>query len=148
VSGNDQGDDIRAIEAIIARQFQSLNWTPAKPGDWDTFAGDFYPDASLFPAARPAKRQTVDAFVERIKGLSQTTLHSFNETMLGTKVHVFGNVAVALGVCEILENDTDVTRNVEAFLLIKDDGAWRIVSQAWDRESESNPIPTYLMSRK
>ena len=67
--------------------------------------------------------------------------------MLGSEVHVFGNVAVALGVCKNLENNTQVTRGVEAFLLIKDAGAWRIVSQAWDTESETNAIPEYLISK-
>jgi hypothetical protein len=41
-----------------------------------------------------------------------------------------------------------LTGGVEAFLLIKDDGAWRIVSQAWDMANESNPIPSYLMPGK
>jgi hypothetical protein len=30
-------------------------------------------------------------------------------------------------------------------LLVKDEGTWRIVSQAWDRESPSNPIPAHLL---
>jgi hypothetical protein len=57
------------------------------------------PDATLHPAARPAKRQTVEAFVERMKGLAAIMLHSFKETVLGTDVHVFSNVAVALAAC-------------------------------------------------
>ena len=58
-------DDVRAIEALIARQFGSLTWAPGTPADWDAFAADFFPEASLYPAARPAKCQTVAAFVER-----------------------------------------------------------------------------------
>jgi ketosteroid isomerase-like protein len=139
-------NDRRAIAAIIDRQFASLGWSPVRPADWRAFAADFLPDASLYPAARPAGRQTVEAFVERMQGLG-TKLRSFKETVLGTEIHVFGNVAVALAGCEITENEADVSRGVEALLLIKDEGAWRIVSQAWDTEGEAKPIPEHLGNR-
>jgi len=144
VSMNNQGDDVRAIEAIINQQFESLNWTPDDPADWDTFAQDFNPIARLFPSARPAKHQTVDEFIKRMRALAQTSLRSFKQTPLGREILVFGNIAVALGACENLENGSKVTRNVEAFLLIKDEGDWRIVAQAWDVESDAKPIPPLL----
>ena len=46
-------DDARAIEALIARQFERLNWTPGAPADWQGFAADFLPGAPLYPAAPP-----------------------------------------------------------------------------------------------
>ncbi|MBA3516362.1 MAG: DUF4440 domain-containing protein [Rhizobiales bacterium] len=137
------GEDTRAIHALIARQFASLNWSPEASADWDAFAADFHREATLYPAARPAKAQTVEAFVERMKGL-ETKLRSFHETVLGTEVHVFGNVAVAIAGCEIVENTSHVNRGVEMMLLVKDEGAWKIVSQAWDTESPSQPIPAHL----
>lgn len=144
-TGNDR-DDVRAIEALIARQFHSLTWSPGGEGDWRKFAADFVPEATLYPAARPVKKQTVDAFIERMKGQAGTKLRAFNEVLLGTDVRLFGNVAVALAACEITENDTVVTRGIEMLLLVKSDGAWQIVSQAWDMESPSNPIPSYLIN--
>jgi hypothetical protein len=39
----------------------------------------------------------------------------------------------------------EVNRSVEALLLIKDDGRWRIVSQAWDTASKAKPIPKDLI---
>jgi hypothetical protein len=60
---------------------------------------------------------------------------------------VFGNVAVALAACEMTENDADVQRGVEMLLLIKNEGTWQIVSQAWDTESPSQPIPMRLLGR-
>ncbi len=141
------GDDVHAIEAVIARQFASLSWTPGTPADWNGFAADFTPEASLYPAARPAKRQTVEAFIERMKSLEGTKLRSFEEVVLGTEIHVFGNAAVALAACEITENGADVQRGVEMLLLIKNAGAWQIVSQAWDTESPSQPIPMRLLGR-
>jgi ketosteroid isomerase-like protein len=137
-------EDIQSIAAIIARQFGSLNWNPGTEGDWETFAADFHPDAALFAAARPSRRQTVEDFVARMKVLSGTTLRSFREEVLGTHVHVFGNVAVAVAACEITENDAEVNRGVEMLLLVRDEDQWRIVSQAWDTEDPSKPIPAFL----
>lgn len=73
-------EDIRAIDALIKSQFRSLDWTPERPADWSTFAGAFFPGATLIAAARPAKRQTVEAFVERMKGLARSTLPRFEES--------------------------------------------------------------------
>jgi hypothetical protein len=141
---DEHSDDIAAIEALIARQFGSLSWRPDASAEWDAFAADFLPEASLYPAARPAKRFTVEGFVERMKGLVGTKLRSFEEVVLGTEVHVFGNVAVALVACEMTENDAEVNRGVEMLPLVKNEGAWRIVSQAWDTESPESPIPLHL----
>lgn len=140
------GEDVQAIEAVIARQFGSLDWRANGSADWAGFASDFFPDASLYAAARPARAQTVEAFVDRMKNLAGTSLRAFRQRRLGADIHTFGNVAVVLAACENLENEAELTRGVEAMLLIKDQGAWRIVAQAWDRETEGNPIPAHLTS--
>jgi hypothetical protein len=141
-------DDIARIEAIIGRQFGSLCWTPERSADWEGFARDFAAEAVLYPAARPAKSQSVDAFMARMKELSQTALRSFRERILGGQIRTFGNVAVAATACEITENDTEVTRGVEMMLLVKDAGAWRIVAQAWDTAKNGASIPEDLLSRR
>lgn len=79
--------------------------------------------------------------------LAATKLQSFDETMLGTQVLVFGNVAVAVAGCEIVENGSDVNRAVEMLLLVKTDGEWRIAAQAWDTESDGKPVPAGLLQR-
>ncbi len=142
---NDGDGDIQAIKAVIARQFGSLNWTAETSADWDAFRADFLPDASLYPAARPAIRQSVAAFVERMSALAQTKLRSFREAVLGSDIRVFGNVAVAVAACQITENDSKTSRGVEMLLLIKDEGTWRIVSQAWDTETDTRRIPADLL---
>ena len=141
-------EDVETIEAIVDRQFRSLEWSDGEDGDWETFIADFLPGASLFPSARPVNKQSVDAFVERMRALSKTSLHTFKERMLGTDIRVFGNVAVALAACEITENGTTESRGVEALLLAKDDGVWKIVAQTWHMEDEENTIPDDLLSRR
>lgn len=116
-----------------------------QPADWESFAGDFLPDATLYPSARPVKPQAVPAFVERLRGLSQGALQTFHETVLGTEVRVFGTVAVAIAACENVENGKDVNQVVEMLLLVKQDGAWRVAAQGWDKVvTADDPLPPWL----
>ena len=137
--------DEEAIRAIIERQFGSLNWNPTTPANWDAFLQDFLPGASLYPAARPARSQKPEEFVERMKGLAATKLRSFKEASLGCNIRIFGSIAIAVAVCQITENDTQVTRGIEMMLLVKTDSRWQIISQAWDAEGGSKPIPADLL---
>ena len=130
---DDHNPDLGDIESLVRRQFGSLSWSRGESASWSAFVNDFLPDAALYPAARPAQPQTSAAFVERLDTLAKTTLHSFHERMLGTRIHVFGNVAVAVAGCEMTENDRDVRRGVEMLLLVKTDGKWKIAAQAWDQ---------------
>jgi hypothetical protein len=137
--------DDEAIRAIVERQFESLNWNPTTPANWAAFLEDFLPGASLYPAARPAKSQKPEEFVERMKGLATTKLRSFKEAPLGCKIRIFGSIVVAVAVCQLTENESQVTRGIEMMLLVKTDSRWQIVSQAWDTEGESKPIPADLL---
>jgi hypothetical protein len=131
-----------AIQGVIERQFRSLNWSQDAEADWASFADTFIPGASLFPAARPVKPQTVPEFIERMKRLrAEGKLRTFEEAPLGCIVRVFGNVAVAFAGCEMLENGSTITRDVSATILLRDAGRWRIAAQAWDIESEQRKIP-------
>lgn len=140
----DDNDDVRAIRILIEAHFQRLQWTPGTRADWPAFAADFLPDASLFPAARPVRRQSVDAFIARMDGPVRDKLHSFEETMLRMEILVFGTVAVVLGASEMLENGTEVNRDVSGFLLVKDQGKWSIAAHAWDHETPAMPVPEHL----
>ncbi|WP_072385073.1 DUF4440 domain-containing protein [Hyphomicrobium sp. CS1BSMeth3] len=141
-------DDVRAIEDLIARQFASMSWKTGAAPDLEKFGSDFLPDASLFASARPVRAQSVGQFVERMKGLVGTALKSFDEQVIGTRIHVFGNVAVAVAACENTENDAEVNRNIEMMLLVKDGGQWRIAAQAWDKATDTRPIPAELLGRQ
>jgi hypothetical protein len=141
----DTAADIREIETIIRRQFKSLDREPGRSADWQAFAAGFAANASLYPAARPARPQTVEAFIERMKGLAEGSLRSFAEAVLGVNIRVFGNVAVAVAGCAMTENGDQINRGVEMVLLVKSDGYWQIVSQAWDSTRPSLPLPPDLM---
>lgn len=137
-------DDEKTIRNLIGAHFEGLKWTPSTQPDWAKFKADFLPDAVLFPAARPARAKTLDDFIERMKGVAQNKLQSFEEHTLGVKVLVFGNVAVVLAASELLENETEVNHDVSGYLLVKDGGQWRIAAHAWDHANEGMPVPESL----
>ena len=130
-------DDHKAIEELIERQFEALSWDEKRDGDWAGFTDDFVEGAQLFAGARPVKSQSVGQFVERMKGLSKSSLPHLEERFLGRRIEVYGNVAVAMAVCELTENKEKISYNIEAFLLVKEDGQWRIASQAWDTAKDA-----------
>ncbi|MCL7942260.1 hypothetical protein M8009_18435 [Halomonas sp. ATCH28] len=136
--------DEKAIRKLIERQFGCLSWSPGVSADWNTFQLDFLSGAPLYPAIRPVKQQSVNAFIERLSELAKTKILSFHEKVLGTEVRVFGNVAIAMAGCETVENETEVSRGVEMLLLVKDAGQWKIAGQAWDSESDEVKVPSYL----
>ena len=137
--------DENAIRSMIGAHFQGLKWTPTTRADWAKFAADFMPDASLFPAARPARAKTLDAFIERMNDVAQGSLRSFEERTLGMQILVFGNVAVVLAASEMVENGTEVNHDVSGYLLVKNEGEWCIAAHAWDQASEQMPVPEHLL---
>ncbi|WP_095201904.1 nuclear transport factor 2 family protein [Mesorhizobium carmichaelinearum] len=143
---NGMATDQDAIRVVIDRQFASLSWDESIAPGWDGFAGDFLDGASLYPAARPARRIGVVDFVERMRGLSRTSLRSLQETVLGTDISVFGNIAIAAVAAEMIENSAETSRSMEMLLLVKSEGQWKIVGQAWDKATDSNPLPDALVS--
>jgi hypothetical protein len=143
---SESGADEDAIRAIIARQFASLSWANGRPPAWHDLAGDFHAGASLFPAARPAKPIGVADFVERMRRLSETTLKTFEETVLGLDIRVFGTIAMAAVAGEMTENRTETSRSVEMLLLVKSEERWKIVAQAWDKASNANPLPDNFLA--
>ena len=142
--GMDTDED--RIRAVIDRQFASLSWAEGRAPGWNDFANDFLDGASLYPSARPARRTSVADFVERMRGLSDTSLRSLQETVLGVDIHVFGNIAVAAVAAEMVENGAETNRSMEMLLLVKSEGQWKIAAQAWDKATDTNPLPDALVS--
>ena len=137
--------DVSAIKQVMSQEL-SLFWSRDKNANWGAFAGTFLPGAGLFPAARPVKAQTLDQFIERMKRLrAEGKLGAFEVTPLGCDVRVFGNVAVAFAACEMLENESTINREINATVLVRENGTWRIAAQAWDVETGAYKIPDDLI---
>jgi hypothetical protein len=132
---------VGVIRSLVAAQLRNLSWTPERDPDWRSFADGFWPGARLIPAARLLAPQAIESFIARRDGLrSAGKRTSFEQTLLGCEVDVFGKVAVAMAACEMLENRAKVTRDVSAFVLAQDEGVWRMVTMAWDMETEARSV--------
>ena len=137
--------DINAIEDIIRGMFAAIQWDQDRTPDWVGFGASVRPGAAILPSARPATEVALDAFVARMKGLrDQGVLSTFEETILGVDVQAFGNVAVARAAYATTVNGKPDGRGLNAFLLVKDAGAWTIAGLAWDNESDAAPLPADL----
>ena len=142
---SDDTEDFRAIQALIGAHFDALRWSPGTSIDWPRFTADFLPDASLFPAARPVTRRSLEEFRKRMDGVARGgSLTTFEEKTLGMQVLHFGNIAVVLAASEMLENGTEVNHDVSGYLLVKDEGKWRVAAHAWDKATQDRPVPEPL----
>ena len=90
-------------------------------------------------------RRSSQSASEGMKITKRTSCAHSTKLRWGMRFRIFGNIAVAIAVCQITENETQVTRGIEMMLLVKTEGRWQIISQAWDNESEAKPIPADLL---
>ena len=125
-------EDEAAIRELIAAQFDAITWAPGHDADWSTVHDSFTPGAQVWPARRPPAPQSAFDFTSPLRRLRDEGLGSFTETGAGCHVWVIGNLAAALAGCEMVEDDSGVTRDISGYLLVKHEDGWRIAAQAWD----------------
>ena len=138
------GDDVRAIERLIARQFGSLTWTPETSADWDAFAADFFRRRHSTPLrARLSARALRPLSSERRAWQEQSCARSMRP-FWGQRSGSSATLRSRWRPARWPRTMGQVSRGVEMLLLIKDASAWQIVSQAWDMGSPSKPIPNAI----
>lgn len=138
-------DDERELRALATRGLHAISWGDGTAPDWQAFFGPYLAGAVMCPSARPAAMVTPDAFRARLDGQRESNaLRSLAEKPLGTTVRVFGNVAVMLSAFEASANGDPPGRGVNAYLCVKDGGAWKVVAVAWDNESATEKLPPSL----
>lgn len=137
--------DHEAIRKLILEHFEGMRWDAETRPDWDRFRADFVEDAQLFPAARPARSKSVDAFIERMEAVAAGSLHSFDEHTRKVVVQRFGNIAVAMGLSWMLENGEQENRDVSAYHLVKSDDRWQIAAHAWHPLAAGEDPPEMLL---
>ena len=145
---DERAADHRTIRDIIDRQFASLCWLEGGAPDAAMFKGDVLPGAPLYPSARPVVAMSAHDFTERMGELARTTLTSFHERAIGTRITIFGTIAVAVAVNEFEENEGQANRTLEMLLLVKSEGRWKIAGQAWDKETSTTPIPDEFLGHR
>lgn len=139
--------DERTVHVLIVAQFVALRWSSDTTPDFSSLLAGFIEGGRMYPVQRPLLEQTPAAFCARRDALRQScTLATFEERVLGVRISVFGNLAIALAGCEMTENGNLTTRDVSGFLCLKDAGEWRIAAQAWDLERDGLSLSAALTS--
>jgi hypothetical protein len=80
----------------------------------------------------------VDQFIDRMETVARKNLATFEEHTKRMRIMRFGNIAVVLGVSELLEDGTDVNHDVSGYVLVKSEGRWSIAAHAWDQAEFAN----------
>jgi len=136
-------DKARILE-IVEDMFAAVSWAPGKAPDFARFSASVRDDAVLVPASRPVATTSIAGFVERMTGLHAAgSMALFDERAGTTVVHVFGNLAVAIGAFDA-DADGSKSRGANGFLLVRNGHDWEIAAMAWDNESDSAPMPEEL----
>ncbi|PWG03497.1 DUF4440 domain-containing protein [Sphingosinicella humi] len=127
--------DESEIIAIVARMFDAISWNPDQGPDLDGFAQPVLPEAILVPSARPAAPTDIVSFTDRMRRLhAESAMATFSEKPLTTVVHLFGNIAVAIGGYEMQVDGDAPARGANAFLFVRTETGWKVAGLAWDSE--------------
>ena len=130
------------IRELIHRQCGDISCAVDTPLDWLTCSRDFFDGALVFQAHRPVDAIPVEHLSTRMGELRDCTDAAHRrERVTHVEVLIFERVAVALAGCQLLDDERDVTCDVNAFLLIKDQGRWLIASQAWAESDQPFTAP-------
>ncbi|PVZ72407.1 hypothetical protein [Pelagibaculum spongiae] len=125
-------DDKQQIIKVITQQFEGFRWDQNTRPNWDSVRSTFHPDAICFPSRRPAMAVTPREFIQRMDQLRiDGVLTSFSEKICFYEVQCYPNMASVTVGCEMTENQTEVSYDINSINMIFDDGRWQICSQAW-----------------
>lgn len=137
-------DNIKEIETVVEQLFGAISWSASSPPDWKAFSDCCLPGAKLFPASRPVNPTDLLPFIEMMQGQYEGDLKDFDEAVTGHHVRVFGNIAIAFSGYTQRINGGDLTRGVNGFVMIRNDGKWKIAAMCWDGEKEGAQVPEDL----
>lgn len=138
VPGSERTPEHNAVMAAIEAYYRDFS-----ARDWEAFAAHFWPGATLATIWQAAGQDrpgvnavTVAEFVERAPA-GPGSRPIFEERPLGAEVRVHGFLAQAWVRYEAKfgsEEELLTWRGIDAFNLLRHDGAWRIVSIAFAAE--------------
>jgi hypothetical protein len=145
--------DTDSIESLTKALYEVISG-PAGPRDWARFRSLFADGARLIVMRVTAGRSapsvmTVDDYA-RNAGASFEK-NAFYESEADRRVETFGNIAHVFSTYESRRapGEKPFARGINSFQLVKDGGAWKVMTILWDSEREGSPIPEkYLPAGK
>jgi hypothetical protein len=137
--------DTDSIDSITKAVYDVISG-PAGPRDWARFRSLFADGARLIAiritAGRPAPSvMTVDDYAKNAGANFEK--NAFYEAEAARRVESFGNIAHVFSTYESRRapGEKPFARGINSFQLVKDGGAWKVMTILWDSEREGSPIP-------
>jgi hypothetical protein len=146
----------QTVHSVIEDLYAAVSFDPGESPDWDRVRSFFLPEAVVVVAPRgtsPAQVMDLDAFIadfETFYDARDIATHGFRETVAGTEVTEYANIAHAFVVFEPRigpRRDGPTVPGLDSIDLVRMDGRWWIASITTQFSSEEAPIPERFRRR-
>lgn len=134
-----------SAEATVQKVYDVISG-PAGTRDWDTFRALFAEGARLIPVRMTADGPvatvlSVDDYAKRAGATFGKT--AFYESEVSRRVEIYGDIAHVFSTYESRRapGEKPFARGINSFQLVRQGGAWKVITILWESETESNPIP-------
>lgn len=143
--------DSDSIDTVTRAVYDVISG-PKGTRDWARFRALFADGARLIPirvtadAAAPSV-MTVEDYVKRAGANFEA--NGFYESEVSRRVEMFGNIAHVFSTYESRHapGEKPFARGINSFQLVKDHGAWKVMTILWDAEREGSPVPEKYLAR-
>jgi hypothetical protein len=114
---------------------------PAGPRDWARFRSLFAEGGRLIAVRATTSVMTPDEYIQRASPNMEK--NGFFETAVAQRIETFGNIAHVFSTYESRHapGEKPYARGINSFQLVRQDGAWKVMTILWDSERDDNPIP-------
>jgi len=139
-------------EGVIRELYRLVTIEKGSRGDWDSVRALFIDEAVI--VLRTSRTATsvfsldgfVDDFVHFIDSYNIVET-GFTETILAMKPWVYGDMAHVLVLYEAAIPETEYPSNkgIDSFLLIRQEGKWKVAAITNEVPTQDNPIPPELV---
>ena len=134
-----------SVESLVRGVYESISG-PAGARDWARFRSLFANGARLIPMRANANGatpsvMTVEDYITRAGANFEK--NPFYESEAARRVEEFGTIAHVFSTYESRRAPADkpFARGINSFQLVKENGAWKVMTILWDAERVGNPIP-------
>ena len=146
--------DYESIAGLITGLYESVSFDPGETPDWNLVRSFFLPEAVVVFAARgsrPTQVMDLDGFIADFVTFyddADIATRGFWETVAGTEVVLYGNIAHAFVVFEPRrgpERDGPTTPGIDSLELVQHDGRWWVAAITTQFSSQALPIPARFL---
>lgn len=152
-AANNEDTDRAAVEAVVESIYKTISFEPGGEPDWAGFRALMAPGAILTPV-RQGGLMSVEDFIARFQEAitvadNPFAARGFIERQLHAVTEIYSGVAHVFSTYETTYADgVMIGRGINSIQLARIEGAWRIVSIAWDDEFSGEKIPSEYLGKK